>query len=522
LLARNLPEAAIGEATMTMTTAEAGGSSQALAQFSEATWLEENAAGELVLTPDAWLLEANRAAVRMFRLPDGQEARGLNFRRFCRQPARFAETVQAIQAEGRLENWDGDFVAFDGSPLHAVVNLVGQFEGGPTLKSIRALVFDITTWRRSQERTLFGQRIEAIGRLAGGIAHDFNNLLTVISGHAECLSLGIAADDPMTRSVAAIQASAARAATLTQKLLAFGRRQVLQPKIVDLGDLVLAVEADVRRTFGHRVSIGVDIARPAWPVRVDPVQIERALCTIAGHAIDAMPDGGALTFRVGNAAIGHEWAQSRAFVKPGRFVRVDVACDGMPLDVDAHIKVFEPFFSEKGAVRDGMGLAAVFGLIKQSGGYIWLDGDGPTHTTFTLLLPAEGAAVAERPDAAPARTAGTILVVDDDDAVRGLIVKILQHQGYTVLEAANVDTGTRLSAAHAIDLLISDVVLDGARGDDFAASLLRTRPTLRLMCISGYPEARTHRAFDPARAVFLEKPFSAAQLVDRVRALLER
>jgi len=219
-------------------------------QFDAAAWLEEHAAGDILMTPDGWMTEANRPARRIFRLPGGQDVRGLSFRRFCRQPARFAETVQAIRTAGYVGSWDADLVAFDGRPVHAVVNLVGDFEAG-FLTAIRAQIFDISDWRRSQERTLFGQRIEAIGRLAGGVAHDFNNLLTVISGHAECLSVALAPDSPMNRSVVAIQASAARAATLTEKLLSFGRRQVLQPHVIDLADLTRRVEATLRRAVGH-------------------------------------------------------------------------------------------------------------------------------------------------------------------------------------------------------------------------------------------------------------------------------
>jgi two-component system cell cycle sensor histidine kinase/response regulator CckA len=267
--------------------------------------------------------------------------------------------------------------------------------------------------------------------------------------------------------------------------------------------------------------VGVDIVRPLWRVRVDPAQIERALGTIAAHAIDAMPDGGAVRFKTCNVEIGMTSPQARSFVGHGRYVRIDVSCVGLALDLEAQVRVFEPFFSAKKGSRDGMGLAAVFGLIKQSGGYIWLDSERAMETTFTVLLPAEAAtdppaAVA----AAPPRA--TILVVDDDDEVRGLIVKILEHQGYSVLDAASADVGATLCEAHDVQLLVADVVLDGVRGDEFALSLMSTRPDLKLVCISGYPEARAIRTLKPARAVFLEKPFSAKTLVERVGELLDR
>jgi two-component system cell cycle sensor histidine kinase/response regulator CckA len=507
---------------MTLTSVDDSADTLPMSDADQASaWLEENAAGDIVLNPEGWLLDCNRAAARMFRLPDDYDGRGLNIRQFCRVPERFIETVQALQVTGRLENWDGDFVALDGTPIHVVVNLVGNFDEHRGLATIRAYLFNITEWRRGHERTLFGERLETIGRLAGGIAHDFNNLLTVISGHAECLTMAMPADDPMLRSVAAIQESAARAATLTQKLLAFGRRQVLQARVIDPSSLLLNVEADVRRTFGRRLLVSAEIVRPLWPVRVDPVQIERALGTIAAHAVDSMADGGAVTFRAGNVEVGVDSPQARSFVQRGRYVRIEVACAGMVLDLDAQMRVFEPFFTAKGSPRDGMGLAAVFGLVKQSGGYIWLDSERAMQTTFTMLLPADAASAAALV-ASTRRVANAVLVVDDDHEVRGLIVKILQHQGFVVHEAGTADAGAEICESHEIDLLISDVVLDGVRGDEFAAGLLATRPDLKLMCISGYPESQAVRGMDPARSVFLEKPFSARELVERVRELLAR
>lgn len=497
-------------------------SSETKAADTATSWLDEHGVGDISLTPDGWLLEANRAAAFMFRLPPGQEARGLNFRRFCRNPASFGATVQALQARGQVENWNGELLAFDGRPLHAVVNLAAEFDDTGALRGIRAHLFNITEWRRSQERTLFGQRVDAIGRLAGGVAHDFNNLLTVISGHAECLSGGLAPDDSLMRSVKAIQASSARAATLTQKLLAFGRRQVLHARVIDLADVVLSVEADIRRAFGHRVSCAVDISRPTWQVRVDPEQMARALAVLGSHAAEAMGDEGHLIFRLGNSVIGEEWSASRAFVKPGRFVRLDLSCAGMPLDVEAHMRAFEPFFSERGSLRDGMGLAAVFGLIKQSDGYIWLDADGPRQTTFTILLPAEVEAEAVQPTPRSARAGATVLLVDDDDEVRGLVVKMLEQQGYRVLEAATTEAAAQLGATHDIDLLVLDAMLGGRRSDELAGALLRAHPRLRIIGISGYPEMRAVGPMDASRMVFLEKPFSAVQLVERARALLER
>ncbi len=506
---------------MLMTTDHAAGAAPSLDDVSLTLWLEDHAAGDIVFTPDGWLLEANRPAELMLGLPSGQHARGLNFRRFCRHPERLTEAIQAIQVTGRLENWDGQFLAFDGSPLQTVLNLVGQFDSRRELISVHAWLFNITEWRRDQERNLLGQRIEAIGRLAGGIAHDFNNLLTVISGHTECLAQGLGPDDPLHKSVSAIQLSANRAATMTQKLLAFGRRQVLQPTIVDLGDLVERVEADLRRTFGRRIDVAAEVERPVWAARVDAAQVERALATIAAHAIDAMVDEGAIRFRVANAVMGLEGSHARPFVQKGRYVRIELECTGLPADADSHIRVFEPFLSERFRLRDGMGLAAVYGLVKQSGGYIWLDNDAPLVATFTLLLPAEAAVAIARPEPPAPDRRGVILVVDDDRAVRGLVVKLLAHQGYRVLEADTAEDGLGIAEREPVDLIISDVISHSAPGGWFEAEAMAARPGARVICLAGRADPRRAAALDPARTVYLEKPLSSPRLAAVVQAMLE-
>lgn len=482
---------------------------------------DEGAAAGLTIDACGRVLECDAAAARMLRMPAESDLRDFEFRRFFRHPDQLGETIRAVQVTGMIENWDGDLVTFDGLPLRAVVNLVGDFDERRALVAVRASLFNITEWSRVHERKLLAQRFETVGRLAGGIAHDFNNLLTVISGHAECLAMTLTADPATNRSLAAIRESTARGAALTQRLLAFGRRQVLLPRVVDPRDLVLTVEGDLRRTFGRRIAVGVDLDRSMPQVRVDPEQLERALGTIAAHAIDAMPQGGAITFRMRNLVVDAAWPQHHPFrVAEGPYVAIETACAGMTLDRDMAQRIFEPFHHRRDGGRDAMGLAAVFGLIKQSGGYIWVDAE-PAQTLFTILLAAEPAVAAAPPVAAAGPPSTTVLVVDDDDEVRGLLVSVLKHAGYTVLAADSAEQGSRLSESHGIDLLVADVGLGGVRGDEFAAALMSVHPELKLVCISGAAEPGTLRLLDSRRAVFLEKPFSARQLTSQVDALLK-
>ncbi len=484
--------------------------------------LDEGGAACVTISAAGRVLECDPAAARMLRMPAGSDLRDFDVRRFFRHPDQLTETIRAVQVTGLIENWDGDLVRFDGSPLRAVVNLVGDFDESRVLVAVRASLFNITEWSRVHERKLLAQRFETVGRLAGGIAHDFNNLLTVISGHAECLAMTATADPATNRSLTAIRESAARGAALTQRLLAFGRRQVLLPRSVDPRDLILAVEGDLRRTFGRRIAVGVDLDPTVRSVRVDPEQLERALGTIAAHSIDAMPRGGAITFRMRDLTVDAAWPQTHPFaVAEGHYVTIQAVCAGMTLDRDAEHRIFEPFHGQRGGSRDALGLAAVFGLIKQSGGYIWVDAE-PAQTVFTILLAAEPVATTAprvRPLDPPA---ATVLVVDDDDDVRGLLVSVLKYEGYSVLAASSAEQGSRLSETNGIDVLVADVGLNGVRGDEFAVALLGTHPDMKLVCISGDSEPGTLRALAPDRAVFLEKPFSARQFSEQVGALLRQ
>jgi signal transduction histidine kinase/CheY-like chemotaxis protein len=493
--------------------ADAGSSSQ---------WLEENSAADVTFTPEGILLEYNAVAERMFRVPPGVDMHGQDVLRYVVLPERLAEVVSGVQLTGRIENWDCEFRRMDGTSLHSVVNLVGNFDARRELKSLRAHIFNITEWRRGHERALFGHRAEALGRLAGGVAHDFNNLLTVIMGHAERLLLA-AGDGPLRPSASAILDSSARAATLTRQLLAFARRQVLQPRTVQLNDLLTTVEADLRRTFGRRIDVQVDLEPSLAPIRVDPEQIEDVISALSAHGVDAMAKGGTLAFRTRRAHIGADRPVALCFVQPGSYVQLEVRHTGVPLDHETQMRLFEPFYPDAGPWPKGLQLAAAFGVVKQSGGYIWVDSAPGAATTFTLLFPVQELADAV---AVPAVTAAavapdaTILVVDDEDLVRRFIGDALRASGYDVIEAGSAEEAERLVASRSepVHLVVADVNLGGVTGPQLGARLRRGTPDLRLLYISGH-EDTDHLGRAPHTS-FLQKPFAAALFIQRVRELL--
>jgi signal transduction histidine kinase/CheY-like chemotaxis protein len=488
-----------------------------------ADWLEENSSGDVVLTPDGVLLEYNRAAARMFRLAPGEDAHGLNILGLCTNVPRFHDAIRALEVTGRLENWDCDFVRFDGTPLHAICNLIGNFDNDRQLASIRAHLFNITEWRKLQQRSADSERLEAIGRLAGGIAHDYNNLLMIISGHADLLAAH--ADPSVARSAGAIHDAARRATTVTKQLLAFGRREVLRAQSVDLNAVAVMVQADIRRTFGRRVHVELSLGQGLWPVRVDPKHFEEAIGTLAGYAIDTMDQDGAISLRTSNVELT-ESALSQPWMRPGTFVKLEIAHTGRPLDRITRARLFEPFDEPNADSR--IGLAAVYGLIKQSGGHIWIDETQPDGTVYTILMPAlerrapaagDVAAAAGR----PMRGHGeTILLVDDEGDVRMLIGQTLRGHGYTVVEAATVKEAMQVFEMHrdAVQVLIADVALARGTGIELAAALTELAPDLRVLLMSGYAEHATAAGRWSERGDFLDKPFTHHQLMERVTRLL--
>ncbi len=490
-----------------------------------ADWLEEYSSADVVITPDGVLLEYNRAAARMFRLAPGEDAHGLNVLGLCTDVPRFHDAVRALELTGRLENWDCDFVRFDGTPLHAVFNLIGNFDNDRQLASIRAHLFNITEWRKLQQRSADSERLEAIGRLAGGIAHDYNNLLMIVSGHADLLAAH--ADPAVARSAAAIHDAARRATTVTKQLLAFGRREVLRAQSVDLNAVAVTVQADIRRTFGRRVHVELSLGRGLWPVRVDPKHFEQAIGTLAGYAIDTMDQDGAISLRTNNVELT-EATLSQPWMRPGSFVQLEIAHTGRPLDPIPRARLFEPFDDPNGDSR--IGLAAVYGLIKQSGGHIWIDETQPDGTVYVILLPAlEGRApaatdgVAAAAASRPMRGHGeTILLVDDEGDIRTLIGQTLRSHGYTVVEAASVEEAMRAFEAHrdAVQMLIADVELPAGTGIELAVALTALSPGLRVLLMSGYAAHADAAGRWSARGDFLDKPFTHHQLMERVTRLL--
>jgi len=376
---------------------------------------------------------------------------------------------------------------------------------------------------------LQSQKMEAVGRLAGGIAHDFNNLLTVIIGRAQRVVRSVEPEHPRYPDIELIQKSAYRASALTRQLLAFSRKQVLQPKVLSLNEVVGDLEAMVRRLIREDIELITALEADLGQVKVDPHQMEQVLVNLVVNAVDAMPRGGRLIIETGNTELTAAYAIRHVGMEPGAFVMLAVSDNGQGMDADTRARIFEPFFTTKEQGKGtGLGLSTVHGVINQSGGHILVYSEPGRGTTFKIYLPrVDGPKRAARRPLAPVhvrRGEETLLVVEDEEDVRGLARDVLVESGYTVLVAATAEEAVRICEEHEspISLLLSDVVMPKVSGPQLAQRLVDLRPELHVLYMSGYTdEAIVHHGVLEPGTAFIEKPFTPEDLCEKVRDVLD-
>jgi signal transduction histidine kinase/response regulator RpfG family c-di-GMP phosphodiesterase len=391
-----------------------------------------------------------------------------------------------------------------------------------------AVFRDVTERRRLERQLSQAQKMEAVGQLAGGVAHDFNNLLAVITGYGEFLLERFEEGDSAHEDLTQLLSASQRAAQLTKQLLAFSRRQVVQPKILELNSIVANVEKMLRRVIGEDIDLKTVLAPDLWSVRADAGQLEQVIVNLTVNARDAMPNGGAITVETENVTFGEEYPLTDPRVKPGAYVVLALSDTGGGMDSETQVRVFEPFFTTKEPGKGtGLGLATVYGIIEQLDGFIRLRSELGVGTTFKIYLPR--ASGSEQPATArrtirPAAANATILLVEDEDAVRNVTARMLESRGYSVLEARDADAARAACAEHGsrIDLLLTDIVMPKTSGPKLAEELIANHPGLRVLYMSGYSGAALSRhATLPEGVGYLEKPFTASTLATKVLDALE-
>lgn len=382
---------------------------------------------------------------------------------------------------------------------------------------------------RSQEQLRQAQKMEAVGRLAGGVAHDFNNFLTAINGYAELLMARVEEGATAPREIAEIRRVGERAAALTRQLLAFSRKQVLTPKVLDLGGVVTGMSEMLRGFIGANIEFRTSFAENPWPVKADPGQIEQVIMNLAINARDAMPQGGTLSLSTENVEVSEPIPVGTAQISPGSYAVLTISDTGCGMDQATMSHLFEPFFTTKEKGKGtGLGLAMIYGIVKQSRGFILVESEKGKGTTFRIYLSrVEGEAKAEGPRRERetlSRGKGVVMVAEDQEEIRNLIVEVLAMQGYTVLNAANGDEALRLSRAakEAIQLLLTDMVMPGMNGKELAERMTQAFPGIKVLFMSGY--AAGDASMDAVLTTggnLLSKPFTLNALTQKVKAMLE-
>lgn len=491
-------------------------------------FFEEDLAGDALSTPDGRLLACNPSFVRMFGFASVDEALSCNLLSLYPNPEARGGLLDVLRRQGKVENYELELRRRDGKPVHVIANIVGKFGDNGELAEIRTYLFDNTERRQLEEQYRQAQKMEAVGRLTSGIAHDFNNLMTAVLGYSDLALQSLDKNDPLTGDIEEIKKAGERAGALTRQLLAFSRKQLLQPKVIDLNQVVTSMDNMLRHLIGEDIDLVSATSPSLGSVRADVGQIEQVIVNLAVNARDAMPEGGKITIETSNVELDEPYARSHAEVGPGRYVMLAVSDTGHGMDAETRDHIFEPFFTTKQDGKGtGLGLATVFGIVKQSGGSIWVYSEPGRGTTFKIYLPRvdqEAEAIETgQTERSSARGSETVLLVEDDQAIRSLARRVLEKKGYEVLEADNAEKAILVSnqRQQQIDLLLTDVVLTGASGPKLAAQVRSHRPKIKVLYMSGYTDEAIfrHQVLD-AGVAFIQKPFTPESLTRKIREVL--
>jgi len=500
--------------------------------------LDSTADGILVVDREGKIVSFNRQFLEMWRIPepiiaarDDNQALGFVLDQ-VRNPEAFLAKVRELYTQPDAESFDvlvfkdGRILERYSRPQRVADTSVGRVW---SFRDVTARRHAEEALRRNEEHLRQVSKLEAIGQLAGGIAHDFNNLLMVIKGYTQLTLHELSAGDPLRRNVEEIQQAADRAASLTQQLLAFSRRQVLQPRVLDLNVVVADVERILQRLIGEDVNLAFFPGQGLGRVLADPNQVEQVLMNLAVNARDAMPRGGRLTIETQNVDVDDAVAARMLGIKAGPFVLLAVSDNGSGMDPETQAHIFDPFFTTKEHGKGtGLGLSTVYGIVKQSGGYIFVQSEIDRGSAFKIYLPRVERTTDPRLDLAPAAPAfgpaeETILLVEDEQMVRELVRQLLVQQGYTVLTASGGAEALGHSQRHPgpIHLLLTDVVMPQMSGRELAIFLASSRPDTRVLYMSGYTDDAIfhHGVLEPGTA-FIQKPFTPETLEASIRQVL--
>ena len=484
--------------------------------------------------PEGGFIAANNEMARILGYTEGFEvtANRENIINFYSDPVSRARLLEDLRCKGRIKGFVTRFQRKNGDTIWVSINTNLRQRADGRGEYQEGYIQDITAQKQAEEekaqlekRLVQSQKLEAIGRLAGGIAHDFNNLLTAIMGNAELAMKAAGEESNAGETIKDILLTSKRAADLTRQLLAFSRKQVIQPVVIDINTFLDRAERMLRRIIGEDYILDIRKDPGPIPVKADPSQIEQLIVNLVVNARDAMPFGGPISIASSNVAVTDPAVQKHEMAMPGPYVRVDVSDRGVGMDREVIENIFEPFYSTKGELGTGLGLSTVYGIVCQNDGFITVESEKGKGSTFSFFLPrctesspSEIPAAAVPSGMAPSSSGETILVIEDEESVRKPLIRYLSDDGYRVLEASTSHEAVEICSREGrpIDLILSDVVLPDIMGPILVEKLLKTRPGTRVIFISGYSDQFSIRS----NAIIMPKPFLLSELKKKIREVL--
>jgi PAS domain S-box-containing protein len=492
-------------------------------------FFEQNVAGACIVKPDGTIVDCNPAFARIFGFDSVAEALAANAVTFYSDPEERSTLIRQFQGGGEMRGVVLERRRRDGEPVWLVMDAVAEVGPDGALREIRAYMHDITEQRKVEAQLLRAQRMEAVGQLAGGIAHDFNNLLGVMGSYAELALRDVGADHKAVRRLREIRLAVDRAAALTRQLLTFSRRQPAETRICDLNRIVTELEPMLRRLLGEDVRLIVAPDPEPRCVEADPGQLEQVVTNLVVNARDAMPDGGRIFVEISRAVLDGGYLKTHPEARAGENVVIAVTDSGEGMDAETQARIFDPFFTTKEPGKGtGLGLSVVYGIVKRFGGHVGVYSEPKRGTVFKVYFPRVSGS--ETPPAvltaSPELATGTesILLIEDDVGLRGVIGEMLREAGYRVWQTADAEAALAAieDAGGAVDLLLTDVVLPGRSGPRSAVEIRERLPRVRVLYMSGYTD-RAVEGFEtlPAASRFLQKPFREEELLRRVRDVLD-
>ncbi len=492
-------------------------------------YFEEILSGAFISAQDGRLLDCNQEYVDMFGFSSRQEALDTSVVSLYEDPGRRDEFIQTLYEHKGIQRFESKMRKMDGTPIHIIENAVGLFDDNGNLITIRGYLLDITEQKNIETHLRQSQKIESVGRLAGGVAHDFNNMLSVILGNAEMALDQAGSNQRLQDNIREIQKAAQRSANVVRQLLAFARKQTIAPRVLDLNETVEEMLKMLHRLIGEDIELVWKPGLDLWPVKVDASQIDQILANLSVNARDAIAGVGRMTIETGKVRFDQAYCAEHPGFVPGDFVLLAVSDNGCGMDAETRKNLFEPFFTTKEVGKGtGLGLATVYGIVKQNNGFINIYSEPEHGTTVRIYLPRHQ--TVDRPDRAervePSERFGseTILLVEDEATILQMTRVMLESLGYTVLAALTPGEAMEVASRHGneIHLLITDVVMPEMNGRDLAGRLLLLYPDLKWLFMSGYTEnAIAHHGVLDEGVNFIQKPFSKQGLSVKIRKVLD-